>query len=292
MPLLSDISKHREEIADLADRFAIKNFVLGEDVRIPPDQLLDESLIFDGFMLTICLKGKAKMKINYKEFSIQQGEILTYLPNQIFRVKDISDDFIMESLFLSSEYVLTLPLQKSFDLLKKISVEPVKEVSSEAFHNMLEFHSLIAKFHRREDSPFKEPQTKALIYALLMEVSISYSASANNTPAASRQELLTDNFFKLMLEEYKNERSVAYYADRLCLTPKYLSMTVKKITGHPISDWINEAVIIEAKRMLKATDLTALQISEELNFPNPSFFGRFFKQYTGITPLQYKNGNV
>lgn len=126
-----------------------------------------------------------------------------------------------------------------------------------------------------------------------MEVSVLYSTSAYETPPAiSRQELLTAEFFKLMLADYKKERSVAYYADKLCLTPKYLSMTVKKVTGHPISEWINEVVVIEAKRMLKTTDLTALQISEELNFPNPSFFVRFFKQYIGMTPMEYKNRAV
>lgn len=290
MPLVSDISNHREKIADLADRFAIKNFILSDASHSPHNQALDESMIFDGFILSICLKGEAKMRINYKEFSIKKGEIFTYLPNQVFRIKEMSDDFLIENLFLSSDFILTLPLPKSFDLLKTMGTTPIMQVSTETMHNMLEFHALIAKSYRQEDNPFKMPQTKALIYALLMEIAISYSVLTNEaTLAVSRQESLTDRFFKLMLEEYKKERSVAYYADKLCLTPKYLSMTVKKITGHPISDWINEAVIIEAKRMLKTTDLTASQISEELNFPNPSFFGRFFKQYADMTPLQYKN---
>jgi AraC-like DNA-binding protein len=123
-----------------------------------------------------------------------------------------------------------------------------------------------------------------------MEIAATYSAlSPKSTKAVSRQELLTEEFFKVLLKNYTKERSVAFYAEKLCLTPKYLSMTVKSVTGHPISEWINEAVIIEAKRMLKVTDLTVLQISEELNFPNSSFFGRFFKQYTEMTPLQYKN---
>ena len=291
MSPITDISSHREKIADLTDHFAIKNFVLISDApQFPLDHSFDDPFIFNGFVLTICLKGEAKLKINYRDFSIHQGETFTYIPNQIFQVKERSDNFIIENLFLSPDFILTLPLPKDFDLLKRMGTKPVQKVSNEAMHNMLELHSLIAKHHRREDNPYREFQTKALIFALLMEVSTAYSANApENSPSVSRQELLTDNFFKLMLEDYKENRSVAYYADKLCLTPKYLSMTVKKMTGYPISDWINNVVIIEAKRMLKATDMTALQISEELNFPNPSFFGRFFKQYAGMTPLQYKN---
>jgi len=289
MPITSDISHHREKISDITDRFAIKNFVLRDDSSIHSGQSLDESFIFNGFALTICLKGSATIQVNYRDFAVTEGDMFNYMPNQIFKVQERSDDFLIESLFLSADYVLQMPLVKDFDLLKKIATNPLQKINEETLHNMLEFHSLIAKYHRRTDNPYRENQTKALIFALLMEVAGLYSTSAAETPVAvSRQELLTDEFFRLMLENYRTERSVSYYADRMCLTPKYLSMTVKKITGHPISDWINEAVVIEAKRMLKVTDLTALQISEELNFPNPSFFGRFFKQYAGMTPLQYK----
>jgi len=289
--MITDVSNHRKQVADVAEYFAIKNFVLNDASQISPDHPLDEPLVFNGFVLTICLKGEAKMGMNYRDFSIKENNIFTYMPNQIFRLKERTDNLLIENLFLSSDYILQLPLSRDFDLLKKIAVEPVQEVSPEIIHNMLELHSLIAKHHRREDNLYRESQTKALIFALLMEVSAAYSGfTPEKNPTITRQELLTDEFFKLMLQHFKQERSVAYYADKLCLTPKYLSMTVKKITGHPISDWINEVVIIETKRMLKATDMTALQISEELNFPNPSFFGRFFKQYAGMTPLQYKNG--
>lgn len=290
MALIADIVKQREKVADLTDRFAIKNFVLSDSSIFSTAHSLDEPLIFNGFILTICLKGESNLSINYRDFSLRESHIITYMPNQIFRLKQRSEDLVIENLFLSADYVMKLPLPKDFDLLKKVAKEPLQKISPETMHNMFELHSLIAKHHRRENHPYKEPQTKALIFALLMELSSLYSVSApEEASAVSRQELLTESFFRLMLEDYKKERSVAYYADKLCLTPKYLSMTVKKITGHPISDWINEVVIIEAKRMLKITDLTALEISEELNFPNPSFFGRFFKQYAGMTPLQYKS---
>lgn len=290
MPVISKNNRHGKKVSDVTDRFTIRNFVLRDNTLIPPGQSSEESFLFNGFALAICLKGEATIRINYRDLTIKKGHIFTYMPNQIFRVQERSDDFLIESLFLSADYVLQLPLSKDFDLLRSIASEPLKEISAEALHNMLEFHTLIVKHHRREDNPYKESQTKALIFALLMEVAVLYSASGSERPAiVSRQEVLTDEFFRLMLTDYKKERSVAYYADKLCLTPKYLSMTVKKITGHPISEWINEAVMIEAKRLLKATDRTVLQISEELNFANPSFFGRFFKQYAGMTPRQYKD---
>lgn len=290
MPPTRNSSKRKEKVTALTDKFVIKNFVLSDSSAIPVVQSFEESLLFDGVIFSICLKGSATFKLNYRELTIGKDAIFTCMPNQIFRLISKSNDFIMESLFLSADYVLQLPLPKDLNLLKKMGSDPIQKVGTEALHNMLELHSLIAKYHSKENNAYKELQTKALIFALLIEIGSVYSATMPDvSKAVSRQEMLTEEFFKLLLENYKKERSVAFYADLLYLTPKYLSMTIKNVTGHPISSWINEAVIIEIKKMLKATDMTALQISEELNFPNPSFFGKFFKQYTGMTPLQYKS---
>lgn len=290
MTVITDISKHREKIADAADRFSIRNFVLsGSSELLLPEQMLNEAYIFDGVIFSVCLKGNITFKLNYREYHAGTGMIFTSTPGQIFKLIERSEDLIFESLFLSADYVLQLPLPKDLDLLKKTVTEPVQQITQESLHNILELHALIAKYHRRKERRYREPQTKALIFALMLEIGGIYAENTDLTSKAiTRQERLTDNFFTLMLEHYRSERGVAFYADKLCLTPKYLSMTVKNVTGHPISNWINEAVILEAKRLLKVTDMTALQISEELNFPNPSFFGRFFKQYTGMTPLQYK----
>ncbi len=229
-------------------------------------------------------------KLNHREYILKPNSIHFYTPGQIFTLVKRSDDLILESLFLSADYVVQLPLPQDFELLKRMSDEPVRVISEEDVRDLIELHALVVRSHRKENSVFRESRTKALVFALLMEMSAHFSTIDQQVSSSkSRQESLVDDFFKLLFESFRKERKVAYYADKLCLTPKYLSMTVKEVTGYPISSWVNEMVIIEAKRLLKATQLTALQISEELNFPNPSFFGRFFKQHTGITPLEFKN---
>ena len=289
MAFKTDTAAHREKIADLSDRFAIKNFVLSEMTSPPEGQTFGESFIFEGFILVICLKGEAIFKVNYKEFRVCANDIFVLFPRQIFSVTGQSDDLFLETMFVSADYIGELPMPRDFDLLKVMALQPVQKVAGDALANMLELHSMVAKYHRREENPFREPQAKALLFALFMEIGAVYQSAptdAGRTP--TRQEQLTDDFLQLLLKHYVRERSVAFYADKLCLTPKYLSMTVKKVTGHSILDWINEVVIIEVKKQLKGTDKTVLQISEEMNFPNPSFFGQYFKQYTGMTPLQYK----
>lgn len=95
---------------------------------------------------------------------------------------------------------------------------------------------------------------------------------------------LSDRFFRLLAANHKSHRTVQFYADKLNLTPKYLSTAVKRATGRPILDWIHEAILIDAKMLLRVTDLTVQEISDQLNFSSPSAFVQFIKCHTGSTP--------
>ncbi|WP_163176220.1 helix-turn-helix transcriptional regulator [Bacteroides sp. 51] len=275
---------------ELPDDFMIRNFVLAEAMETYEKQSFGEQFMFEGFVFGVCLKGNARLRINYREYSLSENEMITILPNQMFTMLSRSSDFIIETLFLSADYVLRLPIPKNLNLIKRLSEHPRQQIQPEDVRDILEIHSLIAKYHQHTENTYRERITGSFIYALLMEIGHLYdNSSAGLSSHLSRQEVLTEQFFELLIQNYLKERSVAFYAEKLCLTPKYLSMAVKKVTGHPIIEWINEAVIIEAKRQLRITDQTVLQISEYLNFPNPSFFGRFFKQYASMTPLEYRN---
>lgn len=276
----------------LQDELAIKNFILSQDDEIPRGHSFGHPYLFNGFVFGVCLKGNARFKLNYHTYDISESNIFTILPNRIFSIIETSDDFMAETLFLSPNFILRLPLHNDFDLLSQINEYPLQKVSREHLQDILELHSLIARHYRNEDNPYRESMTYGFIYALLMHIAYLYQNTgiAKDPPKSpSRQESLTKQFFELLAVNLESERSVAFYAEKLCLTPKYLSMTVKKVTGHSILEWINKAVIIEAKKRLITTDHTVLEISEELNFPNPSFFGRFFKQYTGMTPVEFRN---
>jgi AraC-like DNA-binding protein len=100
---------------------------------------------------------------------------------------------------------------------------------------------------------------------------------------------IVDHFMELVQEHYRKERLIGFYADKLCITPKYLSKLVKETTGRSAGDWIERHVTLEARAMLQSSDMTIQQIATSLNFPNQSFFGKYFKRATGISPKQYRN---
>ena len=289
MNIITKVNRDSSKIADLSDRIAIKNFILMDQEATPVGQTFEESFFFDGLVCVICLGGNAVFKVNHQEYVISKNSVLVLLSRQIFRLIDHSEDLVVETLFLSSDYILQLPIPRDLELLKAIGYKPTKNVDRDSIKDLLDLHSLIVKHHQKKDNPFCDLQVKGLVFAFMMELAGLYNVSRTFRPERmSRQEQLTDRFFTLLFENYKIERNVAFYAEQMCLTPKYLSMTVKKVTSRSILEWINEVAIIEAKRLLKMTDKTVLQISEELSFANPSFFGNFFRRHTGMTPIQYK----
>jgi AraC-like DNA-binding protein len=111
----------------------------------------------------------------------------------------------------------------------------------------------------------------------------------NRNDKKSRQESILEQFLECVQKNYKEQRSLGFYADKLCLTTKHLSDVIKKTSGQSANDWINEHVLLESKALLKSTTMTVQQISYELNFPSQSFFSKYFKQYVGISPKGYRN---
>jgi AraC-like DNA-binding protein len=101
--------------------------------------------------------------------------------------------------------------------------------------------------------------------------------------------VLADRFVNLVSEYFAQYRNVGFYADKLCMTPKYLSRVVREVTGRSAPEWIDSYVILEAKNLLKYSGLPIKEVVFKLNFPNQSVFYKFFKARTGMTPSEYRN---
>jgi AraC-like DNA-binding protein len=127
------------------------------------------------------------------------------------------------------------------------------------------------------------------MFYMLMGVWKKRGASAEAENQSTRSKLIFDRFIKLVSEYHTQYRNVGFYADKLCLTPKYLSKLIKTATGKSAPEWIDQFVILEAKNLLKYSGVTIKEIVFKLNFPNQSVFYKFFKARTGMTPTEYRN---
>lgn len=239
----------------------------------------------EGGGVGLCLKGKCRLSINLNTYEVRENDLIVFTPYSIVQLEDRSDGHTGCALLFTDVFVENLastPALFSFSL--RAQEQPVLALSDEERENLLEYFRFI-----RNRATRRENILQSLLLALVQEISLLYeSRGRKRETSVSRREELVKRFFQLVMRHFKTERRVSFYADKLCLTPKYLSTLVRRTSGKTASQWIDRAVLIYAKALLKSSRLSIQQVADELNFPNPSFFGRFFKQHTGTTPRRYR----
>lgn len=278
-----------EDVSEGLEYSALKDFVISDGIKKDSVVSLEHPTVMTGVVFVLCLKGEGKMKINMKEYDISSNMILTVLPGSICEVISYSSAIHLEYLFFTLDFAYGISTPNEMNILEKIDQHHCVKLSDEQFNILMDFHAFILRQYKRVEHPYRKILVRNLLASFLTEVSGIYKGTGGNEyEITGRREEIFRNFGKLLLENIKNERTVQFYADKMCLSAKYLSQLIKEISGKPIMYWINEFTIVIIKAMLKTSGLSVLQISEELNFPNPSFFGRYFKKHTGITPIQYR----
>lgn len=139
------------------------------------------------------------------------------------------------------------------------------------------------------DQPFPRASVQSLISLYFHQLDfVRKRSQSTERQQHTRQEDIFNRFLELVNKYAVRERSIAFYADWLFLTPRYLSTLVRQASGRTVMDWVNEAVMQEAKLMLRHTDKLVYQIADELNFPNASFFSKYFRRMAGMTPNDYR----
>lgn len=246
----------------------------------------EQALLFSGFVFGICFKGNAVVRINGTGFETVSGNVFVVLPKHVFSVVSHSDDIDMKLIYLSLDFIRKLPVSPNFESMKSALANPCIEIGEWA----ADLSSLCNIILRRN---YAWHNGEAIQMSLVSSIALILSDLYENRPqnariTLSRQEVLTNKFFELLLQYFESERSVAFYADRLCVTPKYLSVAIRSVSGCSVQKWINEIVLAEAKRYLCTTEMTIQQISDKLNFASPSSFIRFFRQHMLTTPLAYR----
>lgn len=251
---------------------------------------------FDGFMFLYCVKGHLRMNVNLKEFEISEGMIFMNVPGNIIRVNEIMDTPQEEVRYIC------LAMSRDFSQGLKVDVTKLFNEGVSMLDNpgvlLNEQERTLACNHMKllgdllnSDVPYmKEAILSALSSLLYVLMGVWNDSLANEADRQSTRSKVTfDKFMKLVSEYHTKYRNVGFYADKLCLTPKYLSKLIKNATGRSAPEWIDSYVILEAKNLLKYSGTTIKEIVYKLNFPNQSVFYKFFKARTGMTPTEYRN---
>lgn len=259
----------------------------------------DESLFFPQYpvklsftVVIIVFSGSMHYRINLEELWAYSNDLITVQKGAIGEFLHSSPDLQVAVIAFSNElFHMNDHLEVAMKMQQMLYENPVKHLSGESLKEIRMVYELMKKKIIENDNPFRKEilqgYVRALMYTILhklLETLQQVSAYIQN----NRQHEIYMQFIREVQRSYQKERSVAYYADRLCITPKYLSQTVQKASGRLAGEWISEYVILEAKALIKSHCYTIQQISEMLHFPNPSFFGRYFKKKVGCTPKAYQ----
>lgn len=281
------------KIFELADQHRIawdvRNFVVTEDRGL--DHLFGYPIRLDAYVVGICIRGTLQVEVNLQEYSIVPNCMLVTTHHHIIHYKKVSEDFACRYLLFSKHFLADNEINAHLNELSILQADAQPMVlldEADAADQLDLFVQLYEKF-KRSEHPFREPVTGNLLMVLLMETDALYQRqSGTSKRKITRKEELSSQFHRLVFKDFKKRRSVAHYAKKLFVSPKYLTEVVKEVTGKPAGEWINETVILEAKVLLKNPELNILQISDLLHFNNQTAFGKYFKQHTGFSPSAYR----
>lgn len=231
------------------------------------------------------LKGSARISVNLIEYDILPEMIIVTPPDSIIRVISLSPDYDFQVIVASNSF---LPVPHREDLTGSYTKQGIIiKLTDKEWDETGRYFSLI--WETVQESVFRREVVQYLLAALLYNIRYIQKKNQNSiNQSPSHQEELFHRFIALVNEHNKKERTVGFYADKLCLTPRYLNTVIRQVSHQTVMEWINQAVTLEAQVLLKHSNLMIYQIADELNFPNPSFFCKFFRRRTGMTPQEYQ----
>lgn len=297
-----------KESINLAELSKIKHYSteysnLGEEyifTRITRENLTqhhaDERMMrFDGISLILCVKGRLSFDINLMPFDIEDNTLVVAKPGSILRFKEAKcDDVDLYVLFISPTFMRDL----NFDL-NILSRHYAPDSSKATIKLSNDETALLCKYlellHLNTKCNTNDIYTKSIARCLIastvyqmMQFSIERNWDEPVERPRSRRVSYVQDFMRLVHIHHKSERSIGFYADKLFISPKYLSLIIKESTGRSAAEWIDEYVILEAKNMLRFSGKNVQQIAYDLNFSNQSSFGKYFKHLTGMSPTEFQ----
>ncbi len=179
---------------------------------------------------------------------------------------------------------------REFVMNDQLRWQPVVRLQEDEGRLQNELLSLIKGFYNKKPSPNKAEMLRHLVMVMINMISEMYSELPNSKSSPkSRTHEIIDDFYQLILKHTKEHRNVNFYAEKLHLTPQYLSTFLKEKTGRSVAQWVDHILILEAKTLLKSTNLSIKEISNALNFGETSIFCRYFKRISGVSPTSYRN---
>ena len=243
--------------------------------------------------LIICLRGRMRIRVNLKEMIVEANNVLLIIPGSIIDMVVCEGDCRMAVMHIDNDKVAHQPSVKILLQLRTIIKNEsfITRFRESAMLQFVEGYKMMRKVINDETLKFKNEAIEGCFQAMAAYwmSEIEFQSQFEAAPKITRNEQIFKHFLNLVQKNYMVHREVSFYADQICITAKYLGVVVAQVSGRRPLDWIRDYVILDAKAMLMSREYSSQQISQLLNFPNPSFFSKYFREAVGYSPSKYLN---
>ena len=249
-----------------------------------------QSCRLQACIFAICTEGTMKVSINLLEYEVHPNDLITLLPGTIIQFREKAEKVSLCFAGFSAKCIGHINLLTTIgSAYPKLIEQPIIPLSENISEYLKEYFALLS--HASCDESFKMNSKLAdlSLQTILTSIRLIYHNYPGENSSSNRKKEICRELIQSITEHYKDERRAQFYADQLGISLQHLSTTVRQVTGKSVLDTIAYIVIMDAKAKLKGTNMTIQEIAYSLNFPSASFFGKYFRRYVGMTPLEFRN---
>jgi AraC-like DNA-binding protein len=261
--------------------------------RIADAPIPKEPTRMNFILMALCKHGKAQYSIDTREQTVKPGDLLFISERHIVDNYMASPDFECLCIMVSTEFYhgFIQNVKNVSSLLLFSMNNPVVSLTPREIQVYGNYYQTIREKMSDREHHYRTDLVKALLLAMFYDMSnVIWRVEQQGAKSQTRADVIFANFIRLLEQHFRQERRVSWYAEQLCITPKYLSEIVKQVSKRTPNEWIDNYVILEIRVLLKNSTKSIKEIAEELQFPNQSFLGKYFKEHIGVSPSQYRKG--
>lgn len=253
------------------------------------------TLRMKAFTLILCTDGMENGSVNLRDVSINKGSLLMSFPGNVLKIESGYPMATVRGIMLSQDFMrmMNVDVKNSMPLFMRLAYNPMIHLTQKQQEDIERYLDLLENISDNDNLAHRGQIVNGLVSSMFFRISDMYEQS---TQVANDKELSVRNrreeyfakFITLLSNNFKRERTVGFYAEQMCVTPKYLSLLIKGFSGKSAAEWIDYYVITEAKTLLRYSTMSIQEVAYELSFSSQSFFGKYFKHLTGMSPSEYK----
>lgn len=250
----------------------------------------------DAFAILFCSEGSISFTSGLRRHTLDEKMLFVLLPGSILQVESIRPESSVYAVMCEEEFIkrINIDIKLLSRLFLSVEKQPCLRLCETEWTGITgSFDEIRSEGVPRPGDAYSPEVLRSMIRTLAYKVCriIGRHIEAQPAPensARSRNDEYFSQFMNELSRHYMQQRTVGFYAAQLHLTPKYLTTIIRRTTGRTASEWIEDYVVLEAKNLLKYSTMSIQEVAYSLNFPNQSFFGKYFKEHTGFTPTAYR----